>query len=142
MLNIDEIEKENIPQLLQDKDILSFSKLEEGISGISGSGISGSGISNGSENSNNSDIKKPKVNPVTVLKNYLTYSPFQSAKLKGYEFTFTTAQQGLETGYKERREKLIKSLGVIDNEYKTTNTWADLGTVGNFPTVICKVKLN
>jgi predicted nucleic acid-binding Zn-ribbon protein len=71
MLNIDEIEKENIPQLLQDKDILSFSKLEEGISGISGSGISGSGISNGSENSNNSDIKKPKVNPVTVLKNYL-----------------------------------------------------------------------
>jgi hypothetical protein len=63
MLNIDELEKENIPQLLQDKDILSLSKLEEG--------ISGSGISNGSENSNNSDIKKTKVNPVTVLKNYL-----------------------------------------------------------------------
>jgi predicted nucleic acid-binding Zn-ribbon protein len=58
ILNIDEPEKENIPQLLQDKDILSLSKLEEG-------------ISNGSENSNNSDIKKPKVNPVTVLKNYL-----------------------------------------------------------------------
>jgi hypothetical protein len=65
LLDINELEKENISQLLQDKDILSLSKLEEGISGISGSGISGSN----SENS--SDIRKPKVNPVTVLKNYL-----------------------------------------------------------------------
>ena len=65
LLEIDELEKENISKMLQDKDILSLSKLEEGISGVSGvSGIS-------SENSNNSDIKKPKVNPVTVLKNYL-----------------------------------------------------------------------
>jgi predicted nucleic acid-binding Zn-ribbon protein len=72
LLDINELEKENISQLLQDKDILSLSKLEEGISGISGSGISGSGISgSNSENSNNSDIRKPKVNPVTVLKNYL-----------------------------------------------------------------------
>jgi len=77
----------------------------------------------------------------TVLKNYLTYSPFQSAKLKGYEFTFTTSQQG-QTGYKEAREKLIKSLGVIDNEYKTTSTWADSAVLGTFNTVICKVKLN
>jgi hypothetical protein len=78
----------------------------------------------------------------TVLKNYITYSPFQSAKLKGYEFTFTTEQQGAEVGFKEAREKLIKSLGVIDNEYKTTNTWADLATVGSVSTVVCKVKLN
>jgi hypothetical protein len=77
----------------------------------------------------------------TVLKNYLTYSPFQSAKLKGYEFIFTTSQQG-QTGYKEAREKLIKSLGVIDNEYKTTSTWADSAVLGTFNTVICKVKLN
>ncbi len=70
LLDINELEKENISQLLQDKDILSLSKLEEGISGISGSGISGSG---NSENSNNSDIRKPKVNPVTVLKNYLPF---------------------------------------------------------------------
>jgi hypothetical protein len=78
----------------------------------------------------------------TVLKNYLTYSPFQSAKLKGYEFTFTTSQQGLESGYKEAREKLIKSLGVIDNEYKTTSTWADFASLGALSTVVCKVKLN
>ena len=78
LLEVDELtnglESENIPKLLQDKDILSLSKLEEGISGsgISGSGISGSGISgSSSENSNNSDVKKPKVNPVTILKNFL-----------------------------------------------------------------------
>ena len=44
----------------------------------------------------------------TVLKNYITYSPFQSAKLKGYEFTFTTEQQGVEVGFKDAREKQIK----------------------------------
>jgi hypothetical protein len=71
LLDINELERENIPQLLQDKDILLLSKLEEGISGIRNNNISGSGISNSSENSNNSDKKKPKVNPVTVLKNYL-----------------------------------------------------------------------
>ena len=65
ILNIDEVEKENIPQLLQDKDILSLSKLEEGISGISGS------KSDNSNNSNNSDTKKTRSNPVTLLKNYL-----------------------------------------------------------------------
>lgn len=72
MLEIDEVEKEDISQLLQDKDILSLSKLEleEGIiSGISG--IIGS--DNSSNNSTNFDSKKPRSrsNPVTVLKNYL-----------------------------------------------------------------------
>jgi len=72
LLGIDEltseetIEKdiENIPQLLQEKDIISLSKLEEGLSSRS---------SNNSNNSNNSNVeqKRPKVSPVTVLKNYL-----------------------------------------------------------------------
>jgi hypothetical protein len=75
VLEIDELtnvqEKEDIPQLLQDKDILSLSKLEEGISGISG--INDNISNNSSNNSNNSDIKKPRSrsNPVTVLKNFL-----------------------------------------------------------------------
>jgi hypothetical protein len=59
LLSIDELtnqKKEDIPQLLHDKDIFSLSKLEEGTN---------------SNSSNNSDIKKPKINPVTVLKNYL-----------------------------------------------------------------------
>jgi hypothetical protein len=78
----------------------------------------------------------------TVLKKYLTYSPFQSAKLKGYEFTFTTTLAMNEVQFKEAREKLIKSLGVIDNEYKTTSTWADFASLGALSTVVCKVKLN
>ena len=80
LLEIDELtnvqEKENIPQLLQDKDILSLSKLEEGLSGniINGNIINGNIINgeNSSNNSNNSDIKKQRSNPVTVLKNFLT----------------------------------------------------------------------
>ena len=61
LLDINELtnkdETENIPKLLQDKDILSLSRLEEG--------------TNSSNNSNNSDTKKLKVNPISVLKNYL-----------------------------------------------------------------------
>jgi hypothetical protein len=59
LLSVDELtnqKKEDIPQLLHDKDIFSLSKLEDGTN---------------SNSSNNSDIKKPKINPVTVLKNYL-----------------------------------------------------------------------
>ena len=54
---------ENIPKLLQEKDILSFSRLEEGLNSENNS--------NNSNNSNNYDGKKNKINPVTILKNYL-----------------------------------------------------------------------
>jgi hypothetical protein len=54
---------ENIPKLLQEKDILSFSRLEEGLNSENNS--------NNSNNSNNHDGKKNKINPVTILKNYL-----------------------------------------------------------------------
>ena len=56
ILGINELtkSKEDIPQLLHDKDILS--KLEDGTN---------------SNSSNNSDLKKLKFNPISVLKNYL-----------------------------------------------------------------------
>jgi hypothetical protein len=64
ILGIDELtpnenpDENNIPQLLQDKDILSG--LEDG-------------INSSSSNSSNSSIKKQKSNPLTVLKNYLPH---------------------------------------------------------------------
>jgi len=56
ILDINELTKlkEDIPQLLHDKDILSG--LEDGTN---------------SNSSNNFDAKKPKSNPVSILKNYL-----------------------------------------------------------------------
>jgi len=75
----------------------------------------------------------------TTLKNYLNYKPFDGAETKKYELTFTTEQGPAELALKDEREKLIKALGVSQNEYKTFDNWADI-TTGSL--VICKVKLN
>jgi hypothetical protein len=74
-----------------------------------------------------------------TLKNYLIFKPFDGAEVKKYELTFTTYQGPAETAIKDEREKLIKSLGVSQNEYKTFDNWAD---ITNGSLVICKVKLN
>jgi len=70
--------------------------------------------------------------------NFFIYNPFNGAKLKKYEFTFTTNAETLDV-IKTGREFLINALGYSDNKFKTTNKWADLNSSPN--RMICKVKL-
>jgi hypothetical protein len=72
------------------------------------------------------------------LKNFLIFTPFDGAKVKKYEMTFTT-DPNFEPGLKSNRELLIKSLGYSTNQYQTTDTWADVTPSGDY---VCKVKLN
>jgi hypothetical protein len=72
------------------------------------------------------------------LKNFLIFTPFDGAKVKKYEMTFTTDPM-FESGLNTNRETLVKSLGYSTNQYQTTNTWADI-TGANLS--VCKVKLN
>jgi hypothetical protein len=74
------------------------------------------------------------------LKDYLTFVPFTGAKTKKYECSFTTkSDEPAEIAINDERKKLIESLGVSTNEFKTTSTWSDQTSGG---IVICKVKLN
>jgi hypothetical protein len=75
-----------------------------------------------------------------TLKNYLNFTPFNGAKLKKYEMFYSDdVNNQSEKPYKERREILIKSLGVSSNQFQTNNTWSNQDNKG---LMICKVKLN
>jgi glutaredoxin-related protein len=70
------------------------------------------------------------------LKGFLNYVPFEGSKQKKYEFSYELEPK--DVSEKVRRDKLIKALGVSDNEFKTFNNWAD----EKDGLAICKVKLN
>ena len=72
------------------------------------------------------------------LKNFLIFTPFDGAKVKKYEMTFTTDPL-VEKSKADERTTLIKSLGYSTNQYQTTKTWADVTSNGEY---VCKVKLN
>jgi hypothetical protein len=77
----------------------------------------------------------------STLKEFLNFVPFVGAKTKKYECSFTTKSDDLlEKQKNDERKKLIESLGVTTNEYKTTNSWSDIANSGGI--IICKVKLN
>jgi hypothetical protein len=71
------------------------------------------------------------------LKSFLNYVPFEGAKQKKYEFTYELESKNAGQ-VKVNREKLIRALGVSDNEFKTLNNWVD----DKNGQAICKVKLN
>lgn len=100
MLNINELtnreETENIPKLLQDKDIFS---LEEGLS--------------------SGDIKKPRVNPVTVLKNYL---PDDDNNYHSEDENLITLTDNIRL----KEVSVFKKLEYKDVEYKIDKAYFDI----------------
>jgi len=71
------------------------------------------------------------------LKTYLKYDPFNLARTKKYEFTFTTDPL-VEPGEAPQRKLIIEALSTPNNQNSSTEYWSQL--IGQL--VICKVKLN